>query len=49
MVNFGQHTVFFDDLEMWEEHKESMFKVATNCLLTVHLEQDRKNVHVSLV
>lgn len=49
MVNFGQLTLFWDDLVLWEENKHTKFSVASDSILTVHLEQDRKNVHVSLV
>jgi hypothetical protein len=49
MVNYGQTSVFFDDLELGHEGYETTLRVASDALLTIHLEQDAKNVHVTLV
>jgi hypothetical protein len=38
MVNFGQLTLFWDDLVLWNDKKETTFSVASNSMLTVHLE-----------
>ncbi len=38
MLNYGQMTLFWDDLVLWADEKQSAFSVASNSTLTVHLE-----------